>query len=271
MTSRISQPSHQANFLSSKIAIIGAGHLGQKLSKRLSLQKISHLITKRSSAPSELSSFQSFRTYDWYRDPFPKDCLSCQTIVLTIPPSDPRFLPAAAEFIKKIKSSSLFLIYTSSISVYGNSGPRTTEATTPSPESENGKKLWTLEQELGKSLANLCILRLGGLVSKERHPIQSLQGKKNCPAGNEPINLVHIDDVVTFLNQVIHLQLNGTFNIVYPYHPIKSEFYGQCAKAWNLAPPEFLDQKFSRKIVDGEKIVQQSAQKYLCSQLDGTR
>ena len=89
------------------------------------------------------------------------------------------------------------------------------------------------------------ILRFGGLIGEDRHPIKFLAGRKNIENPNAPINLIHQEDcigiILEILRQTQNDKLNGneTFNAVTPFHPSRKEYYTQKAIDLNLALPEF--------------------------------
>lgn len=75
--------------------------------------------------------------------------------------------------------------------------------------------------------------------------------------GDAPVNLIHRDDCINILVNIIKQDAFGTvFNAVNPYHPKKSEYYIQKAKELSLEPPTFaesnVDEKF--KQVDSENL-----------------
>ena len=101
-------------------------------------------------------------------------------------------------------------------------------------------------------------MRLGGLIGEDRHPITSITGKKMHQNPNAPINLVHRKDCIYIITLIIQKKLwNETFNVVYPYHPSKLEYYTQIANDRKLAPPIYDDTvTFKGKVVSSTKIIE---------------
>ena len=116
-----------------------------------------------------------------------------------------------------------------------------TEETEPNPDTESGKQLVQAEQLL-QSNTNFktTILRFGGLIGEDRHPIHFLAGRKNLDNPKAPINLIHQEDCIGIILKIIELNCWGkTFNAAAPFHPTRKEYYSQKAIEFNLALPEF--------------------------------
>ena len=154
-------------------------------------------------------------------------------------------------FVEKIKNVIPFIekstvenvLFISSTSVYGDTSTSlsVTEETELNPDTESGRQLVQTEQLLqSNSNFKTTILRFGGLIGEDRHPIKFLAGRKNIENPNAPINLIHQEDCVGIIQKIIELNSwNETFNAVTPFHPSRKEYYTQ--KAINLALdlPEF--------------------------------
>ena len=154
-------------------------------------------------------------------------------------------------FVEKIKNVIPFIekssvenvLFISSTSVYGDTSTSlsVTEETELNPDTESGRQLVQTEQLLqSNSNFKTTILRFGGLIGEDRHPIKFLAGRKNIENPNAPINLIHQEDCIGIIQKIIELNSwNETFNAVTPFHPSRKEYYTQ--KAINLALdlPEF--------------------------------
>jgi len=160
------------------------------------------------------------------------------------------------DFVFKIKNVISFIekstvenvLFISSTSVYGDTSTAlsVTEETELNPDTESGRQLVQTEQLLqSNSNFKTTILRFGGLIGEDRHPIKFLAGRKNIENPNAPINLIHQEDCVGIILEILRqaqndkLERNETFNAVTPFHPSRKEYYTQ--KAINLALdlPEF--------------------------------
>jgi len=144
------------------------------------------------------------------------------------------------------KSSIENVLFISSTSVYGEDNSMVTEETELNPDTESGKQLVQTEQLLqSNSNFKTTILRFGGLIGEDRHPIKFLAGRKNIENPNAPINLIHQEDCIGIILEILRqaqndkLEWNETFNAVTPFHPSRKEYYTQKAVEFNLALPGF--------------------------------
>lgn len=165
-------------------------------------------------------------------------------------------------FVSKIKNVIPFIekstienvLFISSTSVYGEDNLVVTEETELNPDTESGKQLVQVEQLLqSNSNFKTTILRFGGLIGENRHPIKFLAGRKNIENPNAPINLIHQEDCIGIILEILRpfgklkassaqndkLEWNETFNAVTPFHPSRKEYYTQKAIDLDLALPEF--------------------------------
>ena len=77
---------------------------------------------------------------------------------------------------------------------------------------------------------NASILRLAGLIGNDRHPVRYFLNKKINSNGNAPVNLVHRKDILRALNLLLENPLPGIYNLCYPAHPTRSDYYGEIAR-----------------------------------------
>ncbi|MDG1350434.1 MAG: hypothetical protein P8P80_04990 [Crocinitomicaceae bacterium] len=97
------------------------------------------------------------------------------------------------------------------------------------------------------------ILRLAGLVGNNRHPVKFLISKPEVKNGLAPVNLIHRKDII----QAILLVLEGTqnvgiYNLCYPNHPQKANYYNVMAKKLYNKTIEF-ENGSGGKEIDGSK------------------
>ncbi len=139
------------------------------------------------------------------------------------------------------QSSVKNVIFVSSTSVYGSAKGTVTEETIPQPVTASGKQLLEVETLFKqKKTFNTTIIRFGGLIGPNRHPITNLAGKQLQTNGDAPVNLIHLDDCIRITTTIIDNNYwNDTFNGVYPYHPTKREFYTEMATKTGLQPPHY--------------------------------
>jgi nucleoside-diphosphate-sugar epimerase len=170
-----------------------------------------------------------------------------KTLIIDIPPKLRG--NSKEDFVGKIKTVIPFIeksaienvLFISSTSVYGDDNSSVTEKTKTNPETESGRQLVLAEQLLqSNSNFKATILRFGGLIGEDRHPIRFLAGRQNIENPEAPINLIHQDDCIGIILKILRQNSwNETFNAVTPFHPSRKEYYTQKAKDLNLVPPEF--------------------------------
>ncbi len=133
------------------------------------------------------------------------------------------------------------IVFVSSTAVYGDADGEVTEATIPTPVTESGKQLLVCEQLFqNASELKTTIIRFGGLIGPNRHPVTMLSGRENLSNGNAPVNLIHLEDCIEMIITIIENDYWGeTFNGVYPQHPSKQEYYTTVANKRELEPPQY--------------------------------
>jgi len=176
-------------------------------------------------------------------------------LIIDIPPkllgdSKENFVAKIQNIIPFIEKSSVEkVLFVSSTSVYEDTSDLRiiTEETKPNPDTESGKQLLEAEQLLqNNSNFQTTILRFGGLIGEDRHPIKFLAGRKNIENPEGPINLIHQVDCIGIIEAIVcNTELLGVFNAVAPFHPTRKEYYTQKAIELNLPLPEFDESKTS--------------------------
>lgn len=170
-----------------------------------------------------------------------------EILILDVPPKlrgteKENFVSKIRNLIPFIEKSSINkVLFISSTSVYGESPSYISEETVADPDTEGGKQLLEAEQLL-KSNQNFrtTVLRFGGLIGEDRHPIKFLAGRENLDNPDAPVNLIHQEDCIGIVLKIIETNSwNETFNAVAPSHPSRSAYYTQKAKDLNLIVPKF--------------------------------
>lgn len=254
-----------------QISILGCGWLGLPLAKSLlknrfsvkgsttSLEKISVLES------SGIQPFQIVLSEKHINGEIDSFLQNSEILIIDIPP---KLRSTSSEnFVKKIENLIPFIekakiekvVFISSTSVYADatspevSGAlRVTESTKPNPETESGKQLLATEILL-QSNENFktTVVRFGGLIGEDRHPIRFLAGRKNIENPDAPINLIHQTDCIGIIEAILRYaqkdnwNWNETFNAVNPDHPSRAAYYTQKALELGLPLPEFDQSKLS--------------------------
>ena len=112
------------------------------------------------------------------------------------------------------------------------------------------------------------LLRLGGLISKQRHPIRYLAGKSVPEDGTAPVNLVHHQDVVRFVLLAIQNFQPGIYNLVANINLNKQEYYTEAAQHFGLPYPVFGQLPDINRCVSGELVKLKFGFTYSYSPLD---
>lgn len=240
-----------------KISVVGLGWFGEALAYKL---KSKHEMLGTTRSPEKILALGNQNIYaeklSLSSKPSEK-ILSSNVIVLNIPP----FQNQLAWLTSWQWDKTAHVIFVSSTSVYGNLTGPVDESTIPIPDTENAKIL-AEEESWISSFPFYTIVRFGGLIGANRHPGKILSGRKDIGGGNLPVNLIHLNDCVGFVERVIDQKLCGeTFNLVYPDHPSRKAYYQDYCLKHNLPLPEFLDSSENGKIISNVK----AGQHYKCS------
>lgn len=254
-----------------QISILGCGWLGFPLAKHL-LQN-GYSIKGSTTTESKLERLQkegispfliSLKAND-----FPRHIVdfleNSEILIINIPPglrgnSEENFVAKMENFIPFIEKSSVKkVIFVSSTSVYTDKNQVVTEETMPNPETESGKQLLISENLLLKNKNfQATILRFGGLIGEDRHPIKLLSGRNNVENPDAPINLIHQSDCIEIIHKIIEKEVwNTVFNAVAPFHPTRKKYYTEKALEMNLVPPQFNENQPSvGKTVSSHKLIE---------------
>ncbi|PCH76354.1 MAG: uroporphyrinogen-III C-methyltransferase [Flavobacteriaceae bacterium] len=249
------------------IAILGFGWLGKSLA--VSLHNAGHTITGSTSSlehlknlstlPFGLSRIQvSSDTIlgDWEAFMHHVDCL-----IINIPPKRvpgiETLYPQLMEQIIKRTDKSTKVVFVSSTAVYKASDIPVTENTVAEPSKPSGVAVLAAEQLIQSYFGdNATILRFGGLIGPDRHPGTFLSGKKIVKNPNAQVNLIHRDDCIGLIQEIIAQNCFGTLiNGCATVHPLRSTYYTLAAEALELPKPVFVSSTEAQglKVVDNQK------------------
>lgn len=170
-----------------------------------------------------------------------------EILIINIPPKlraeeKENFVSKIQLLIPYIEKSTISkVIFVSSTSVYADDNEVMTEDSVHKPATESGRQLLATESILKNNTSfQSTVIRFGGLIGEDRHPIRFLAGRKNIENPEAPINLIHLEDCVGIITSIIEQDCWGqTFNAVTPFHPSRKEYYLQKAMDMNLDLPEF--------------------------------
>ena len=171
-------------------------------------------------------------------------------LFLTFPPGirkNPKrnFVALIQQLLPHIhKSKVKEIVFTSSTGVYGPQQGLVTPNTVPQPQTESGRQLLEAESKLrSQDGFSTQIVRLGGLLGGDRHPVKQLVKLPVVDNPQAPINLIHKLDAIGLLRYLADLApWQSIYNGVTPWHPTKQEFYEQAAKEMQLPSPKFAEE-----------------------------
>lgn len=249
------------------IGVLGCGWLGLPLAKQLVMDGYS--VRGTTTTKEKLSAIESVGAIPFLSECTVNDCASLapflenlDLVIIAIPPGirqnpKKRFDLLVDEIIKQIVAQTVAkVIFISSTSVYGQATGEIDETQATHPTTESGKQLVACEQKLLKNpFFDACILRFGGLIGPNRHPIFSLVKKGPIKNADAKINLIHLTDCIRLIQAVIpYLNGNMVFNGVSPYHPSRKEYYSEMAKLAKLPMPVFVSGKLNDRMISSAKI-----------------
>jgi nucleoside-diphosphate-sugar epimerase len=174
-------------------------------------------------------------------------------------------IPPRFHFSQKIKALIPFIensglknvLLVSSTAVYEDDNSIITEQKIPDPKTEKSTQLFDAENILRHNPNfDTTVLRFGGLIGGNRHPVRYLAGQTDLENPGAPVNLIHIQDCIGVICRIIETQTWGeTFNAASPYHPARETYYTQKAAEFDLIAPKFNHSSASvGKTIDPEKL-----------------
>lgn len=196
-------------------------------------------------------------------------------LIIAIPPGLRGEIVASEtlSFVNKIKTLIPFIekssvqkvLFVSSTSVYGDSTispnmQEITEEVKPTPDTESGQQLVIVEQLLQSNKHfKTTVIRFGGLLGADRHPIKFLAGRTKIENPDGPVNLIQREDCIGIIIKVLDVayqdKWGDTFNAVAPQHPSRKNYYQKKAQQFNLPLPTFVENATSKgKIISSKKV-----------------
>jgi hypothetical protein len=233
--------------------IIGLGWLGQALADQLKTLDIKVWGTRTENPTANPNEILT-EAFVFGQNDFPSQ--TCDVLFINTPPI---LDLTPTDFVGEIHTpenrDDFKLIFISSTSVYGPRQKHCTEDTQPEPWTANGKWLYEVEKLLQEKYQNkVLILRPGGLIGGERHPVFYFSKSQQVSGGVDPVNLIHRQDLIQIILQAEALNMSGVINAVAPFHPSKSDYYNGWSKKLKLNSINFSLDVQSLKTVDSVKL-----------------
>ncbi len=244
--------------------IIGYGWLGKALAEALKSQESTVWATSsddiklneiKKAGISALRVERNSEILSWAGDELPH--VHFDVVVVTLPPFE-RALESLSNLLQFLQVKSI--IFTSSTGVYE-------DAVTLVDETSSIKKdhfVFQMEERI-RSLQplNYTVLRLSGHIGPNRHPVRFfLRHGRDIPNGQAPVNLIHQKDIISAILATMNdSQGNSVYNVCWPEHPTKEEYYGAISLKIGVKKLVFLKGN-QGKMIDGSKITNETGFHY---------
>lgn len=254
--------------MKTSISILGCGWLGLALGSQLHLQgyQVQGSVTEKGLFPAlEAAGIHPslLALSPELRGEKLESFFSCQVLIVNFPPERrpdiETYLPAQIQSLIShiIKHKVPKVLFVSSTSVYPDLNGEVYEHDHLLPAKGSGRALRIAEELLlSQKEFKTTVLRLGGLVGYDRLPGSYLASKEEVRNGDVPLNVVHRDDSIAIIEQLIRQEIWGeVFNACADGHPLRRDYYTRAAQLAGLAPPLFKSSGPSPyKLVNSEKL-----------------
>ncbi len=237
-----------------RISILGCGWLGLPLAERLQndYEVKGSYRSKKTQRLLENSGVEYY-PIDLNNDDFDEEFFDCEVLIIAVPPS--LRLQSSTQHLKQLELVNEYLnedthvIYCNTTAIYG-------EGTDLSEEQANtNSPFYQFEQVFTD---NPCtVLRLAGLVDHDRTIVSSLVAKKIAIDHREPVNLVHREDVIEVITEIIEQEKwDEVYNVCAPEHSNKEEVYGRWAVVLGFDELQFVEkEKPMMKTISSAKLI----------------
>jgi len=235
--------------IQNSVGIIGCGWLGTALAITLVQQNI--FVVGTTQNESKLEALKKLGVNaEQFSLPFDEKSVTnqlifqCRSLIICIPPqirygkSD--YAEKITQIIKAAENGSVEkIILLSTTAIYGDLSGDIDETNQLNKQSKKVALLAEAEQEVLLFSKQSIVLRLGGLVGDKRHPGSFLRHKRLLSAPNAYVNLVHQQDVIGVIVELLSKGVSGVFNVVNQMNMSKRDFYSIAANTLNLSSPNF--------------------------------
>lgn len=236
------------------IGVLGAGWLGLPLTK--------HLISKgflvKASVTSELKKNhlkqQAINAFNVVLSEFLIEGNICnfledlEVLIIAIPPKSHSCL--LQNKIKTLYQHPMLraqtkIIFISSTSVFEDQSPFAVyyEQSNPNASNFSSIDLINTEKFISHQKNPWIILRFGGLIGVNRHPVKYLSQKPQNLNPKAPVNLIDQSDCIRLIEAIINFdKYNVIYHGVNPNHPSRLVYYTQKAELLGYPIPNFSEQ-----------------------------
>ena len=259
--------------MKTQISIIGCGWLGLPLAKNLINEE--YIVKGSTTSSNKLEVLISHNIQPFLvsleasgiSGNYSEFLKGSSILIINIPPGlrknpNKNHVKEIKHLIKAAEQQSIEkVLYISSTSVFEDEAhfPIITAEMPPNATSNSSKQLIDIEALLQTNPNfKTTILRFGGLIGDDRHPAKYLAGRAEVSNPKAPINLIHQSDCISIITSIVKKNHWGTvFNVAFPFHPNKADYYISYCNQKNLAAPKFNTSEESKgKVIDSSKLVQ---------------
>ena len=253
---------------SKSISILGCGWLGFPLAQRLLAHEFLVKGSTRTESKLRKLTEAGIKGYRIALEPELKganvnDFFNTEILVVNFPPErrsnlldyHTRQIQHLISFLQQ--STVKKVLFVSSTSVYPNVNREVTEEDVLTPKKESGAALLKAEAMLQQEKKfTSTVLRFAGLYGPDRKPGRFLAGKENMDNGMAPVNLIHLEDCVNIIVEIIRQEKWGeVYNACSDQHPTRAEFYPVAARKMGLPAPTFRSEETSSfKVISNRKV-----------------
>lgn len=240
--------------MTKNIGILGCGWLGKALGSRLVKSGCSVKGTVRKKEDFEtlesldIQPFLMELTPDKLDGEILEFFSGLDALVISLPPGtrkNPKydFSGSIKLLMDAIKIYDLdYILFVSSTSVFEDKEdiPKYDENSPPNGSSASAEQLIKAESIVQESSFTSTILRSGGQIGEDRHPVKYLAGRKELANPDAPVNLVSQDYLVELMTELISAENSPkTIHAISEPHESRKDYYSRNAKERNLEIPEF--------------------------------
>ena len=197
-----------------------------------------------------IQSYQIFLSETGVQGPVGSFLRGLDCLVVDIPPGlrnqpDSDFVSRIRHLEAAVQEAGIpKLLFVSSTSVFGSGQGTVTEDSLPEPGTDSARQMLHAETLLLSNPARqTLVVRFGGLLGPDRHPVFHLSGRELPTGGDLAVNLIRLGDALGVLQHLISdPKASGIYHGVYPEYPSRRLYYESEARCFNISPPFFMDE-----------------------------
>ncbi len=258
------------------VSVLGCGWLGFPLAKNLLKQ--GYKVKGSTTTPEKLMTLRAAGI-----EPYLVNCepqinaddiegfLDADVLFLNIPfkknLADPQMYRDQIEavLLNLAVSPVSLLVFASSTSIYPETNGTVTEKDEVVGHNARSKALVDIEDRLMMELQfESTVVRFAGMYGEGRWP-GSTRGPVVKEHADAPMNLIHLDDCVKIISEIIQVDCRGeVFNACADEHPKRKDVYVAWSQKRGEEPPQFSNEEpLSYKVVSNEKFKRRFSYNFL--------